>query len=76
VVGELITLAQEAPELERGATYRDIAHWPRKITPKDWPAYEITEFDFRVPEVRYEPCPPPRRVPRPSAPRCCATASA
>ncbi|NUU01011.1 hypothetical protein [Herbaspirillum robiniae] len=57
ICGRLIELAPDAPELERGATYRDIAHWPRQITPKDYPAYEITEFDFRVPEVRYEPLP-------------------
>jgi hypothetical protein len=56
-VGEIITLAPEAPALERGVTYRDIAHWQRTVTPKDWPSYEITEFDFRVPEVRYEPLP-------------------
>ncbi|MFX5709750.1 hypothetical protein ABTE34_19890, partial [Acinetobacter baumannii] len=34
-VGEIITLAPEAPALERGATYRDIAHWQRTVTPKD-----------------------------------------
>ena len=27
VIGDLITLAPEAPALERGTTYRDIAHW-------------------------------------------------
>ncbi|MFJ3047783.1 hypothetical protein ACIPEN_18300 [Herbaspirillum chlorophenolicum] len=55
--GRLIELAPDDPALERGVTYRNITHWQRQITPKDYPAYTITEFDFGVSEVRYEPLP-------------------
>lgn len=55
--GRLVELAPDAPELERGATYRDIAHWRRQVTSPGYAPYEITEFDFRTPEVRYEALP-------------------
>ncbi|KAF1041503.1 MAG: hypothetical protein GAK35_03273 [Herbaspirillum frisingense] len=52
--GPLIELMPDNPDLQACATNTDIAHWRRTVTPEKYPPYEITEFDFGVPEVRYE----------------------
>ncbi|KAF0814099.1 hypothetical protein IGB42_00996 [Andreprevotia sp. IGB-42] len=56
-----IHLNPERPELELGASYIGISWREKRIPPLDEAAadnatpYWIKEFDFKVPEVRYEP---------------------
>ena len=51
--GTEISIAKDNPDLERGIKYKGISHQP-KIIPNDGHPYQITEFDFKTPEVHYE----------------------
>ena len=51
--GEEITIAKDNPDLDMGVKYKGISHQPKTI-PNDGYPYQITEFDFKSPEVHYE----------------------
>ncbi|MES2040695.1 MAG: hypothetical protein V4495_23005 [Pseudomonadota bacterium] len=50
--GEEIIIAKDNPDLDLGVKYKGISHQPKTI-PNDGYPYQITEFDFKSPEVHY-----------------------
>jgi hypothetical protein len=52
--GKLIQPAEELPDVSMGRRYSDIRSRKKTINPGPY-AYKITEFDFGVSEVHYEP---------------------